>query len=77
MKNRNLVNAWMEVGLTQKEVAAKAGITEVSYQRLEYRTQSPSLRTAILIVNALGVKDVRSLCRRSCFCPLAGTLGGI
>ena len=61
MKNRNLVNARMEVGLTQKEVAAKAGITEVSYQRLEYGTQSPSLRTAILIANALGVKDVRVL----------------
>lgn len=40
-------------GLTQVEVAKKAGITETSYQRIEYGTQTPSLHTAILIATAL------------------------
>lgn len=54
MKNKKLVNARKKQGLTQVEVAEKAGITEVSYQRIEYGTQRPSLDTAILIARAVG-----------------------
>lgn len=41
-------------GKTQKQVAQETGITEVSYQRIEYGSQRPSLNTAILIARALG-----------------------
>lgn len=40
-------------GKTQKQVAQEAGITEVSYQRIEYGLQRPSLNTAIFIARAL------------------------
>ncbi len=40
-------------GLTQVQVAKKANITEISYQRIEYGTQRPSLTTALLIAQAL------------------------
>lgn len=40
-------------GKTQKQVAQETGITEVSYQRIEYRLQRPSLITAILIARVL------------------------
>ena len=40
-------------GKTQRQVAQESGITEVSYQRIEYGTQRPSLTTAILIARAL------------------------
>ena len=42
-----------KMGLTQVEVAKKSNITEVSYQRIEYGTQKPSLVTAQLIAKAL------------------------
>lgn len=53
MKNIKLVEARKKCRLTQKEVAEKAGISEVSYQRIEYGTQRPSLDTAILIARAV------------------------
>lgn len=40
-------------GLTQVQVAEQAGITEASYQRIEYGKQNPSVNTAILIARAL------------------------
>ena len=40
-------------GKTQKQVAQESGITEVSYQRIEYGTQRPSLTTAILIARSI------------------------
>ena len=40
-------------GLTQKVVAEKANITTTSYQRIEYGSQTPSLKTAILIAKTL------------------------
>ena len=56
MKNIDLVKARNKTGLTQVQVAKKAGIAEVSYQRIEYGTQRPTVDTAILIADALGVK---------------------
>lgn len=40
-------------GKTQKQVAHETNITEVSYQRIEYGLQRPSLTTALLISRAL------------------------
>lgn len=60
MKNIKLVEARNKMGLTQVEVAKKAGITEVSYQRIEYGTQRPSLDTAILIADILGLKSYKT-----------------
>lgn len=54
MKNHELKNTRESVGLTQVQVAEKAQITEISYQRIEYGTQLPSLRTAQLIARSLG-----------------------
>jgi len=53
MKNTKLIEARKKQGLTQVEVAEKAKISEVSYQRIEYGTQRPSLDTAILIARAV------------------------
>ena len=51
--NSKLKNARIKLGLTQIQVARKANITEVSYQRIEYGSQRPSLTTALLIAQAL------------------------
>lgn len=59
MKNIDLVKARNKTGLTQVQVAKKAGIAEVSYQRIEYGTQRPTVDTAILIADALGVKSYK------------------
>ena len=40
-------------GMTQRQVAQEAGVSEVSYQRIEYGLQRPSLTTAILIARVL------------------------
>ena len=53
LKREKLINAREKSGLTQVQVADKANITEISYQRIEYGTQRPSLDTAILIAKAL------------------------
>ena len=54
------------MGLTQVQVAEKAGITARGYQRYEASKGSkayrePSITTAIKIADALGVKDLREL----------------
>lgn len=54
MKNSKLKEKRQKAGLTQVEVAKQAKITETSYQRIEYGTQTPSLKTAKRIANALG-----------------------
>lgn len=53
MKNTKLKNAREKSGLTQVQVAEKAGISVVSYQRIEYGTQRPTVDTAILIAEAV------------------------
>lgn len=54
MNNSKLKEKRQKAGLTQVEVAKQAKITETSYQRIEYGTQTPSLKTAKRIANALG-----------------------
>lgn len=51
--NNQLREKRNEVGLTQVEIAEKANISEVSYQRLEYGSRKPSLNTALLIAKIL------------------------
>lgn len=53
MSNTKLKAKRRKTGLTQVEVAKQANITETSYQRIEYGTQTPSLDTAKLIAKAL------------------------
>lgn len=59
MKRTLLAERRRKLGLTQLEVANKVGISEISYQRIEYGTQRPSLDTAIRIADVLGVKSYR------------------
>lgn len=51
--NTNLKKAREKSSLTQVQIAQKVGISETSYQRIEYGSQRPSLRTALLIAQAL------------------------
>lgn len=60
MRNHNLVNARKSAGFTQKEVANRIGVKEVSYQRYEYG-ERPSLLTAIRIADLFGILDIRYL----------------
>lgn len=53
MHNTKLKVKRQKTGLTQVEVAKQAKITETSYQRIEYGTQRPSLKTAMLIAKVL------------------------
>lgn len=53
IETREINKRTRKSGLTQVQVADKANITEISYQRIEYGTQRPSLDTAILIAKAL------------------------
>lgn len=53
MKNTRLIEARNKSGLTQVEVARKASISTISYQRIEYGIQRPSLDTAILIAETV------------------------
>lgn len=53
VSNDKLKQYRLNCGLTQVEVAKRANITEISYQRIEYGKQTPSLKTAILIAKTL------------------------
>lgn len=53
MSREKLKTTREQKGLTQTELADKANISEVSYQRIEYGKQTPSLKTAFLIAEAL------------------------
>lgn len=57
MKNINLVERRNKTGLTQVEVAKRAGITEVCYQRYEAGERKPKSDVAIRIADVLGVKS--------------------
>ena len=54
MRNTKLIEMRTKKGLTQIQLAEKAGISEVSYQRMEYGTQIPRLDTAFRIARAVG-----------------------
>lgn len=60
MNKTELQATRIKSGKTQAQVAKEAGIPTVTYQRYEYGTQEPGVRTAIRIADALGV-DVRAL----------------
>lgn len=64
MKN-NLKSIREKKGFTQVQVAEKAQISEISYQRIEYGTQNPSLKTAQLIAKFLNatVEEIFPLSR--------------
>ena len=51
--NKNLKNARLNMKLTQREVAAKIGITERNYQRYETGTSFPGVKTALKIAELL------------------------
>lgn len=51
----------VQKGLTQQNMARMVGISETAYQLYEYGKREPRIGTAILIADALGVQDVRSL----------------
>lgn len=56
LKNDKLRDARLKRRLTQSQVAVAVGIAEVSYQRIEYGTQNPSLKTAIRIARVLDMR---------------------
>lgn len=58
MKNIKLIERRNKTGLTQVEVAAKAGVTEVSYQRYE-AGRTPKVDIAIRIADTIGVKSYK------------------
>lgn len=53
MKNKNLIKARQNKGLTQVEVAKQAKVAERSYQSYENEGQTPNARTAIRIAKVL------------------------
>lgn len=61
MKNLKLQAAREKSGKTQAQVARAVGITEQTYQRYEYGTQEPGVRTAIRIADALNIIDLREI----------------
>lgn len=54
MKNTMLLSARKRAGLTQAQLAEKASISALSYQRYEYGEREPSVDTALRIAKALG-----------------------
>ena len=61
MKNVKLQAAREKSGKTQAQVAREAGIQPVTYQRYEYGSILPNVRTAIRIADALNVLDLREI----------------
>lgn len=61
MKPENLKSLRQQKGLTQVELAQKAGITETGYQNYEHGRREPKIGIALKIADALGVSDLREL----------------
>lgn len=59
MKKTVLKDTREKRGLTQVQIAEKADISEVSYQRIERGVQEPGVHTATLIADALEVKTYK------------------
>ena len=51
--NQSIKSARAKQKLTQSQIAKRVGISVISYQRIEYGTQNPSLETAIKIAKTL------------------------
>lgn len=60
--NENLKKARLGMNMTQKEVAAKVGVTERNYQNYESETSQPKVKTALRIAKVLK-KSVENLWR--------------
>ncbi len=56
-KNELLITARDDRGLTQAQIAEKAGISVAAYQRYEYGSRKPGVEIAIRIAEALGVVE--------------------
>ncbi|MFM9278075.1 helix-turn-helix transcriptional regulator [Paenibacillus jiagnxiensis] len=52
----DVVRRRKELGLTQRDVAERAGITQAQVARLENSTSVPSMETVIKVAVALGLK---------------------
>lgn len=53
LKNIVLKSIREKQKLTQKQVATAIGLSEISYQRIEYGKQTPSLSTAFKLADVL------------------------
>jgi transcriptional regulator with XRE-family HTH domain len=53
------------LGLSQKEVASRMGISQTAFSRME-RNSNPTLKTLKKIQKALGLKSVKALLGDSC-----------
>ena len=56
-RNELLITARDDRGLTQAQIAEKAGISVAAYQRYEYGSRKPNAEIAIRIAEALGVVE--------------------
>jgi DNA-binding XRE family transcriptional regulator/predicted RNase H-like HicB family nuclease len=56
--------ARLEQGLTQAELAERAGVTQQQINRLEKPGQNPSIKTIVKVASALGMRSVVKLERR-------------
>lgn len=54
--------ARLSLGLSQKEVAARMGISQTAFSRME-RNPNPTLRTLKKIQEALGLESIKDLIR--------------
>ena len=61
MKNSILKERRKRAGMTQLEIAKKAGVTDIGYLNYEQGKREPKISTAIRIADALGVQDLREL----------------
>lgn len=59
MKNIKLIEQRNKAGLTQVEVAKKAGIQERAYQNYELGMRTPKVDIAIRIADTIGVKSYK------------------
>ena len=53
-----IINARNEVGLTQKELALKAGVTQANISKIEQGSSHPTIDTLVKIADGLGKKLV-------------------
>lgn len=57
--NLNIKERREELGLTQKELAEKAGITQSFLCDIEQGRSKPSIDTAVKIADALNISDIK------------------
>lgn len=56
LENKSLIRAWREhLGMTQEQVAAKAGVSRQAYTQMEAKDAKPRRATLHKIAEAMGV----------------------